>query len=432
MVEQAPPARLIVEQLIKGAKDQPAGHLANAQLVLALDPQWRDPKDRSQSIITYDEFQQTIVLLGSPPWKDHYRSVETHTGSPVWTDVDDARCATWLAATYGIKVSEAVAYSAALVTAHKRRIHPVKQYLAGCGAKWDGQPRLDRLLASYWGAEPSDYHRSIGVFFMLGAVARICEPGCQVDLVPIAEGRQGARKSSAVRALCPDPNWFYDSDLELGNKDAYQNLKGKWIVELPELDSLSRADEKKIKAFFTSRADTYRPSYGRRTVRVERQCVFTGTTNQGKDHPYLRDETGGRRFAGFEVGTIQVEALIRDRDQLWGEAYQRYQNGEPWYAQEESLQDRFKEEQEARYKVDPWEERFADWYSKAVPTPTRLTVMQVLSEVFKLELREMGDSAQKQAAKALRRNGWIRVQRRLPGDRKEWGYEPAPKSTSPL
>ncbi len=426
----APSPHLIVEQLIKGPNNTPVSHLANAQTVIAMDRAWRLKDDDSRLILAWDQFQTSIVMLAPPPWKEHYRG-ESFTRPRVWDEVDDARAAIWLASSYGIKIGEKTAYSAIITTAQQQQIHPVKEYLLACKKMYLEEcakkptNRVDRLLADYFGCEHTEYHRDLGRFFMLGAVARIMEPGCKVDMVPIAEGPQGSRKSSSIRSLCPDPEWFYDSDLELGSKDAYQAIRGKWLIELPELDSLSRADEKKIKAFFTSPADTYRPSYGRRFIRVDRQCVFFGTTNQGRDQPYMRDETGGRRFAGFEVGKIDTDKIKADRDLLWGEAVVRYEAGWQWHATGEEALERFQHEQEARYRIDPWEEQFKNWLEGQNPKPNRLKVLEVLGAVFKLDLNQMSDSAQKQAAKALKRAGWMR--RRIVAKRgqpPQWFYVP--------
>jgi putative DNA primase/helicase len=379
--------------------------------ILSNDKAWRDPVEPAQTLLAWDIFSSRVTALAPPPWGEDYRAGDLGLDNS-WTDQDDSRAAAWLAQKWNCRCTSEVAGKAVELVAQRRPFHPVRAYLEGL-PPWDKKPRVGRFFIVYLGAEDTPYHRDVGKWFLIAAIARVYEPGCKVDLVPILEGAQGRGKSSALFFLCPDERWFYDSDLELGSKDAYQNIRGRWLIELPELDSLSRVDERRIKAFFSSRVDTYRPSYGRRTIQAKRQQVFSGTTNQGKDHPYMRDETGGRRFFPVACEKIDVPGILKDRDQIWAEALELYRAGVLHYATTTEETERAKAEQEARYKVDAWEERFAEWLAGKTVKPQRLSLVEVLVECFKVEVGRQDDAAQKHAAKALRRAGWVRRRIRL-------------------
>lgn len=60
--------------------------------------------------------------------------------------------------------------------------------------------------------------------------------------------------------------WFNDSITSFDGKDARENLRGVWIVELGELTAFSRSESEAAKQFLSQTEDRYRAAYGRRTV----------------------------------------------------------------------------------------------------------------------------------------------------------------------
>jgi predicted P-loop ATPase len=232
-------------------------------------------------------------------------------------------------------------------------------------------------------------------------VARAYLPGAKGDHVLIFEGPQRSGKSSAVAALAADAGWFSEEISDLGSKDAAQDLRGKWLVELAELSAMKRSEVERVKAFVSRRVDHYRPSYGRRSLDHPRQCVFIGTTNADS---YFGDEAGNLRYWPVKVGTIDLDALRRDRDLLWAEATAAFKAGEPWHLnqQTEALA---AEAQAERRIVDPWEEALLDWAEKR----SEVTVEGAL-EALGLPKERYTQPDANRAARILRANGWTHTQ----------------------
>jgi predicted P-loop ATPase len=115
---------------------------------------------------------------------------------------------------------------------------------------------------------------------------------------------------------------------DLHAKDTAIGLQGKWFIEVSEMDALSRNEMTLVKAFLTRMSDDYRAPYGTVSEEHPRRTIFVGTSN---NRTPLTDATGNRRFLMLTVGSfIDREALIRDRDQLFAEAWYRLQKGEKW------------------------------------------------------------------------------------------------------
>ena len=348
-------------------------------------------------------------LRGRLRWNELARTVECRAmpwdrGPPAWRsweDVDDAQLCIY-AQRQGLRVRPAICAAAVQVAGHEACVHPVRDYLDRL--VWDGTPRLASWLGTYLGANGEDdgqrvYLREVGRCSLISAVARVYRPGCKVDTVPVLNGGQGVGKSSALEALVPDPAWYADELADLGTVDAAQGLAGKWIVELSELSAMRRSEIERVKAFLSRSTDHYRPSYGRRAIDAPRQCILFGTTNADV---YLADVTGGRRFWPVQVGAIDLDALRRDRDQLWAEAVAAFKAGERWHL-DRNVEALARAEQEDRREVDPWETLAAQWLADR----DSVTTEDLLQHGLGVPRERLDRAAQTRAGHVLKALGWV-------------------------
>jgi predicted P-loop ATPase len=305
------------------------------------------------------------------------------------------------------RLGKDVVHQAVDVRAHERSFHPVRDYLEGL--QWDGVERLVSLFPNYFGAEATAYAHAIGPMFLTSMVARILEPGCKADYMVVLEGPQGTLKSTACSIL--GAAWFSDNlpDITAG-KDASQHLRGKWLIEVSEMHAMGRAEATLLKAFITRTHERYRPSYGRKEVIEPRQSVFIGTTNRDT---YLRDETGGRRFWPIKAGSIDTDAVVRDRDQLFAEAVSRYRESANWWPDKDFEQEHIVPEQAARYEADVWEETIANY----LDNKSKITVGEIAREALHIETQRIGTADQRRIAAALEQLGWKRQKQSWDGKR---------------
>lgn len=389
-----PAAELWKKQLQKVLKttDRGAiqGHAYNVRQILEHDPAW-------SGVLAYCDFSYRILKRQLP------KVAEFETGE--WDDADTARLKIWLTEKYSFNPSKSEVLDALLACSQARRFHPVREYLQGL--KWDGQHRIDRWLAQCLGAEAiagPEYLAKVSRYFMISAVARVMPPlvpgrDNKVDTVLILEGKQGLKKSTAVKTLFGE--WFSDAPIPIGDKDAYQNITGVWGVEMAELDSFNKAENTAAKLFFSQQVDRYRPSYGTMARNYPRQCVFVGTTNQDE---YLKDYTGNRRYWPVLVKNVNIRALSDFRDQFWAEALHAYQNGERWWAEGPDELALFETEQGSRMQADPWETMLQDYLAKT--TEDFITSAQLLLDCLKVDGGHMSRAHQNRLSPIMKALGW--------------------------
>jgi hypothetical protein len=380
------------------ARGEPLGCLANAMLPLRRDP-------AIAGLFAYDELYCGAMLLGPVPGMPEDKGPWPR---PVG-DVHVGFVQEYIQLAGLARLSKDVIHQAVDQRAMENAFHPVRDYLGALA--WDGTPRLHDWLTTYLGVKASPYAQRIGTMFMISMVARVYRPGCKVDHVLILEGPQGKMKSTACRALAGE--WFSDHlpPIATAGKDVSQHLRGKWLIEIAEMNAMDKAASAALKAFITRDTERYRASFGRRESVEPRQCVFVITTNEKE---YLRDPTGARRYWPDKVGTIDIDALKRDRDQLFAEAVHEFNADTPWWPDREFEREHAHPQQEARYEADVWEDKISVWLAEQRYTArqnnarARVTVGQVAMECLKFEVAKIGTHDTRRITAALTRLGWDR------------------------
>ena len=369
----------------------PRGSLRNAITVLQWDT-------RLQDRIAFDEFGNKLIYKDRP-----------------LNDVDEIAFREWIDLVYFMRLSKETAHDAFMRAAHARTFHPVRDYLDGL--EWDGIERLPTWLHVYCGAPDDILSSAFGRRWAISAVARVYDPGCQVDSVLVLQGPQGVRKSSIFRLL--GNGWFSDSEIDIRKNDAYLKIQGVWIYEMQEIDGLSRNETYAVKAFITSREDNYRPPYGRNRVIVKRQGVFVGTVNPTT---FLHDPTGQRRWWPVSVARADDVSLAEIRDQFWAEAVVLYKRGEQWHLDEIENQARIDDENRW-VTIDPWFGAVSNYVSA---NPAAKSISEILEHAIKMPLDRQNRGHAMKVGRILESLGWEKGKRvrnesgQGPKQRQQW------------
>lgn len=406
------------------ATNQPVKDVDNVTRILMHHADWQD-------VFAFDARRERQIFKREPPFSADIALEKSRVPRAV-TDSDVTRIGDWLVAQgclgWSTQPKTGQLEQAIAIVCERHRFDAVRDYLVSL--TWDGTARLDRMAVDFFGAKDTVYTSTVVAKWMLSAVARAREPGCQVDHVLVLEGRQGLGKSTALRILA-GADFFSDTLPEIPSRDALEHCVGPWVIELAELDHMRKSEVTALKAFISTRAPSFRSAYARRTVEHPRRCVFAATTNEST---YLADGTGNRRFWPIECAYVDVEAVARDRDQLWAEALARVRSGESWHITDPEVTAEAEEEQAARRVVDPWHDVIALYVSGRRYT----TVADILDHLghgpeeapsWNGHRRERTSNAWRfdqrsanRVAAILRDLGWVRRQVRIDGAR-VWRYE---------
>ena len=287
--------------------------------------------------------------------------------------------------------------------------HPVRDYLASL--TWDGTPRLDAWLIESAGAVDTPYSRAVSALPLIAAVRRVVAPGCKFDEMLVLESaEQGLLKSTALRTLCPDPQWFSDDlPLNVPSKEIIERTMGKWIVEASDLSGMRSSQVEHLKGMLSRQVDgPVRMAYARLPVEQPRQFIIIGTTNS---LTCLSDHTGNRRFWPLQVEAFSLDWIRTHREARWAEAAHREAAGES-IRLSPSLYVAAADQQGKRVYDHPWAESLAEEYNQR-EAGVRLTPDDLWT-FLAVPLERRTALGSRQIAQSMQALGYRRITMRTP------------------
>lgn len=303
--------------------------------------------------------------------------------------------------------------------------------------QWDGVPRVAQFMADYMHAADSEYAKAVSLYAWTAHAGRVMTPGVQADMAIILHGAQGVRKTSAVRAISPHEEMYTSLSLDVSDADNARQLRGKLVGELEELRGLNSKQSESIKAWVSRRVEEWTPKFKEFNDKYRRRTVVWGSTNESE---ILADSTGERRWLPITVGldscggNIDVDAIERDRDQLWAEGAVLYgKHGVMWQEAE-----RLARSEHSKFAVvDDWMVPIEHWLYEPVGgwmldegtgsddagapnghNPEGVLSVTVAVEALGIPLRQVNRTVQMRVAKCLGALGYVRGR----NSSRQWAY----------
>jgi len=309
----------------------------------------------------------------------------------------------------GWKLKKPDCYDGTRSVALQNAYHPVREYLDRVAADPALEPiDLGTLAARYLGVH-DPLSAAMLRCLLIGAVARIHQPGCTAPGVVVLRGVQGIGKSKFWEGLAGP--FYVVSRSEDNGKDQTMAMHRSWFYDLDELDKVTTARQAAgLRSLITTPADTFRLPYARREEQFPRQFVIVGAVN---GEGFLTDPEGNRRYWVIDCPQAKDSGVFidgpgaaRDRDAIWKAAVLAYRAGEPWQltAAQQAASNLRNGQWEA---VDEWQEHLAGWAERTT-TPGGFTAREALAGCGLRLPESISKADEMRAGEVLRRAGFRR------------------------
>ena len=292
----------------------------------------RQPIENVIEVLNNDPMLKDAIRRNELSCKtDIVKKMDWRRRSKTFTDTDFNNIMLRMEKFYGITRDKNIKRAIDIV-GNNNHYHPIIDKLESL--EWDGNSRLRYLLPRYLGTDESNYIFEATRIMMMGAVHRVYNPGCKFEYMVCLVGGQGAGKSSFLRLLAMENEWFSDDLRKLDDDNVFRKIQGHWIIEMAEMLATCNARSvEDIKSFLSRQSETYKVPYETHPEDRPRQCIFVGSSNNADFLPF--DRTGNRRFVPVMVNKEKaLHHPLEDEEetrayieQCWAEIMNMYKKG---------------------------------------------------------------------------------------------------------
>jgi predicted P-loop ATPase len=206
--------------------------------------------------------------------------------------------------------------------------------------KWDGntdhiQLMLQQVYLSNEGNR-ADFIEAFTKWFVGMVGCAVNDYAVNQQCLVLVGGQSGQKKTTFLNNLVPKHlrlDYLYTGSFDFGNIDHQKFLFQKLIINIDEMSTINKHDEKVLKTVLTAQTFIGRLKYGKYDTKKFRKASFCGSTN---DKRFLSDETGNRRYLVFEVSNIDTDEKY-NIDMAYAQALHLYNTGFKYWFDTEDI-----------------------------------------------------------------------------------------------
>ncbi|HFK5529524.1 TPA: VapE domain-containing protein [Elizabethkingia anophelis] len=288
-----------------------------------------------------------------------------------------------------------------------QKYNPFKEYFNNL-PKWDGKDYIQEFSEMVNTDDP-EFWKDALTRWLVAMVACSIEDKTTNQSVIVLSGGQGMGKSKFIRKILPPElcKYKYSGTINPDNKDTLIFLSERIIIDLDELGSLNRKDEKSMKELITKEDIQLRKPYGKVVENLPRRASFIGSVN---DDEFLMDMTGNRRFLCFKVSKINDIKI--DYAGLYSQVMHLYNSGfKHWFDGNEI--DIINEKNERFRSKDPIEELILTEFQSCPENLNCkfLTATEILKQLMDKHNIPMRSTNNIVIGKVMKRHGFRKVKK---------------------